>query len=533
MKASVKRRSMERKIVELALLKVGTNQISKQLKVGKLRVRETLERAMKAGYLDGTTELPKYPEALFSDFIDKRSTKHSTNWELLKSQLLWIKERVELGWHAVTIFEELKIPVQRSSFYRFLKKHKLNDKTLKNNRVVPEIVHSPGEALLVDWGLLWKFKDTTGKQVRVWGFVGVLGYSRQMFVKVMTTCDQAHTLSALREMYECFEGVPKRTTSDNPKVFATKADKYEPVLHPVYERFAAHYGTLIECLPPSDPQKKGKVERLISFVRRLLEAYEGAKDNIPAIQSYLDKKVVIANQRRHGTTNERPIDRFQNEEQRALKALPVLPYDIEHYHEGTVRRDGHVRFLGKYYSVSEDYLSRDVTVIGNSLQVSIYCGGKLIETHERVTDRNISKSTKLHHRKPWEQACNNDEGLKADARKIGCCVEQVVAKILDKGNGFIDSRRIWGILSLVKKYTNDEIEAACEDALIYDNVSYQAIKNHIIQSREATSLETIVAEVSPLPVPPGKFQRDLSEYKQVLQLSLFKLGKTKGDAYEH
>ena len=532
MKASVKRRSMERKIVELTLVGVSLNQISKQLQVGKRRVRETLELASRAGYLDGTVEVPKYPEALFPDFVDKRSSKHSANWKLLEAQLPWIKERVELGWHAVTILEELKIPAHRSSFYRFLKKHKLNDKTLKHSRVVPEIVHSPGEALLIDWGLLWKCKDAATKQVtRVWGFVGVLGYSRQMVVKVMTTCDQAHTLSALREMYECLGGVPKRTTSDNPKVFATKADKYEAVLHPVYERFAAHYGTLIECLPPSDPQKKGKVERLISYVRRLLEAYEGEKDNISAIQSYLDNKVAIANQRRHGTTNERPIDRFQNEEQKTLKALPILPYDLEHYHEGTVRRDGHVRFLGKYYSVSEDYLSRDVIVIGNSQQISIYCDGKLIETHERVTSRGISKSTKSHHRKPWEQACDNHEGLKADARKIGTCVEQVVAKVILKGDGFIDYRKIWGILSLEKKYSNDEIDAACEDALAYDNLSYQAIKKFIIQAREVSALETLTE--SRADAAPGKYQRDLSEYKQTLLTPLLNLGKPKGDAYEH
>jgi len=172
MKASVKRRSMERKIVELTLVGVSLNQISKQLQVGKRRVRETLELAARAGYLDGTVEVPKYPEALFPDFVDKRSSKHSANWKLLEAQLPWIKERVELGWHAVTILEELKIPAHRSSFYRFLKKYKLNDKTLKNSRVVPEIVHSPGEALLIDWGLLWKCKDAASSQVtRVWGFV--------------------------------------------------------------------------------------------------------------------------------------------------------------------------------------------------------------------------------------------------------------------------------------------------------------------------------------------------------------------------
>ena len=58
-----------------------------------------------------------------------------------------------------------------------------------------------------------------------------------------------------------------------------------------------------------------------------------------------------------------------------------------------MRRDGHVRFDGKYYSVSEDYINKPVTVIGTSTQVALYHAGKLIETHARVTDRARAKSS--------------------------------------------------------------------------------------------------------------------------------------------
>src|SRR5262249_46677525 len=163
--------------------------------------------------------------------------------------------------------------------------------------------------------------------------------------------------------------------SDNPKVFTLVAHRHEPLIHPVYERFAGHYGTTVECLPPRDPQKKGKVERPVPYVRRLLEAYPGDRNDVAAVQSYLTQKVTLANERRHGTTQERPVDRFRNEEKPALKSLPVLPYDIEHYHEGTVRVDGHVRFLGKYYSLDEVFIHKTVTVIGNSRTVSIYHEG--------------------------------------------------------------------------------------------------------------------------------------------------------------
>jgi hypothetical protein len=323
-------------------------------------------------------------------------------------------------------------------------------------------------------------------------------------------------------MYEDIEGVPRRTTSDNPKVFALKADKYEPLLNPAFERFADYYGTIVECLPPRDPEKKGKVERPIPYIRRLLESYAGDRNDINAVQAYLTQKLAVANERKHGTTRERPIDRLCKEERATLKPLPILPFEKEQYHEGLVRIDGHVRFQGKYYSVEEQYIRQQVTVIGNARQIAIYQDGKLIETHERVTDRTRSKSTKRHHLKPWERICDNPEGLKALAEKIGPFVHDVVDHILRKGDGFVDLRRIWGILSFDKKYSKNEIDAACEHALWSDEISYHSIKRFILEAQEQCPENERSAVL-----PPGKFQRSLSEYTQLL------LKLEKGDVYEH
>ena len=521
---------MERKIVEKLLEGAGVNRICRELKVGKRRVSNTQQRALEAGYLDGSTPIPAYPEALFPDPPDGRAHKESQGWKELTLHLEWIKERLESNWHAVTVYEELPVKVTRSCFYRFLAKQGLTKGLHRQQlRVVPEIVHTPGEALQVDWGHLWNATHSDGRKEKIWVFVGVLGYSRVTTARVMTVCDQQHTLSALAEMYEVIGGVPRRTTSDNPKVFALKADRYEPVIHPIYERFASHYGTIIECLTPRTPQQKGKVERSIPYIRRLLEAFPGDKSDVAAIQAYLDRKLTLANERSHGATRERPVDRWRNEEQQTLKTLPALPYDMEHYHQGQVRRDGHVRFLGKYYSVSEEFITKDVVVLGNSRQVAIYHENRLIETHERVLDRNRTKSTKSHHRKPWELVCDNHEGLTEQAFKIGPCVAQIVEKILLKGDGFIDYRRIWGILSLVKTYPSDEIDAACENALLNDSISYSAVKSYLVNARSAQALEA-TGESSSKAASPGRFQRNINEYSQML----LNFGTKKGDdAYEH
>lgn len=524
MTKGTRRRFMDRKIVEKLRAGIGLNEICRALRVSKRRVIRVRAMADEAGYLERDVALPPYPEALFQEQSDGRSERRSPSWRLLDEHAHWIRERLEAGWHAVTVYEELPVKVPRSNFYRYLARHRLNDVGRGTRRVVPEIVHQPGEALLVDWGYLWTI-ERDGRRTKLWAFIGILGYSRFMVVKLMTRCDLEQTLQALRGMYETLGGVPRRTTSDNPKVFALKADRFEPLLNPAYERFASHYGTTIECLAPRAPALKGKVERPVPYVRRLLEAYRGDRNDVQAIEEYLERKLEIANARRHGTTHERPVDRFLNEEQETLAPLPTLPYEVEHYHEGIVRLDGHVRFLGKYYSVSEEYIRKPVTILGNSRQVCIFYNGKLIETHERCFDRTRSKSTKRHHLKPWEQVCANPDGLTALGAEIGPNARAVVTRILHGGDGFIDFRRIWGLLALKKKYPISEIEAACQFALENERLSSRAIEQTILDSRAATAL----AETTELQTrKPGKFQHDIRQYSQLL-LTL----KLHGGSYEH
>jgi transposase len=109
--------------------------------------------------------------------------------------------------------------------------------------VVPEIVHSPGEALILDWGKLRDFIDpVTQKKKTVWAFVGTLGYSRFLMVRLVLSNSLETTIDAIESMLREMGGTPIKITSDNPKCFALEASQYEPLLNPGFELFAAHYG---------------------------------------------------------------------------------------------------------------------------------------------------------------------------------------------------------------------------------------------------------------------------------------------------
>ena len=422
-----------------------------------------------------------------------------------------------LSLHDALPISEIPISVGRSSFYRFLHRHKLTGIGEEARRkVVGEIIHVPGEALIIDWGKLRDVIDLeTGKKRILWAFVGVMGHSRYMMVRLVWTQDVTTTLTVLEDMIKELDGVPQKIVSDNPKCFALKASKYEPILNPVYERFASHYGTQIECLPPRAPKLKGKVERMMPFVRRLYQAHGQKWCGITESQDYIDKKVAIANKRIHGTTRRRPVDVF-SEEKAVLKSLPAIAYEIEEFHEGKVRKDGHVRFRNKYYSVEEQYCSRTMIVIGNSKQVTIYHNGKLIEVHNRITDPYISKSTKDCHKAPWERATKEGSYYRKSAAKLGPYVEEVVVRLLSQGNGFIDTRKIWGILALDKKYTDVQINEACQKALSVEAYGYRSILTLLELEAESQKEQKPDKNAVPQKARTYKFTRPIEEYQQLL-----------------
>jgi hypothetical protein len=328
------------------------------------------------------------------------------------------------------------------------------------------IIHAPGEALILDWGKLRDVTDPlTGKMQTLWAFVGVLGFSRYMMVRLVWTNSVPVTLDAIESMLQEMGGSPSRITSDNPKCFSLKADKYDPVLNPALERFADHYNKIrIECLPPYDPKKKGKVERMVPFARRLFEAYPKEFVSLEHAQSYMNKKCTIANERRHGTTCLKPIEEFLSQEAKCLKELPALAYERESVAYPKVRKDGFVRFENKYYAVADSNIGKEAVVLGTSTRVSIFVDGQLTETYNRITASNQTHDIHEHLKKPWQKFEESNTHFLNRADAIGTECGRFVRAVLQQGDGFVDTRIIWGVLALDKKYSDSAIDRACASA---------------------------------------------------------------------
>jgi hypothetical protein len=100
------------------------------------------------------------------------------------------------------------------------------------------------------------------------------------------------------------------------------------------------------------------------------------------------------------------------------------------------------------------------------------------------------------------------------AAKLGPYVEEIIVRLLIQGNGFIDTRKVWGILSLDKKYSADDINEACQKALSVDTISYRSILTFL--QLKAAGQQKEKKELSVADTKTSKFVRPIEEYQQLL-----------------
>lgn len=525
--------TVDRKIIEHLIDGKSVTQIQKILNKGKGYILSVRDLALDYNYIvaiapgekrykAGIKQLPKFPESAFAIVDKNTNTKILETDEYLESEKPWIIERLDIGWSPQTIFEELSKPVARATFYRYLHRHGLMQAASQQSSS-EEILHIPGECLQVDWAKLFDVVDpVTGKKKTISVFIGIMGFSRYQMVRVVERLDFKTTITSLESMFKELGGVPRKVTSDNPKVFVNAASDYEPLLNPGYERFAAHYGFRIEALRPSDPQSKGKVERNVQYVRRLFESYDNKNYCMKTAQDHINTKNELANMRKHGTHLQKPLEVFLNAESLKLTQLPTLSYELESLSYAKVRLDGYVRFENKYYRIHDKYRGEECLIIGNQRQVTIYCKGLLLEVYERITDSFVSKSCKDHYRQDFEKTMRDHGHFIRRGEKLGLDVARFIEIILARGEGFVDLRVVWGLLALDKKYKADLINQACREAIEMSQVNLRTVYSLLRLLEKSSRIAHVDQSSNEEPVEQkpisAKFVRPMSVYKKHLHL---------------
>lgn len=183
-----------------------------------------------------------------------------------------------------------------------------------------------GKQMQVDWGQM------RGGKAPIHAFIAVLGYSRAMMV-VFTdnmrydTLEQCHRLT-----FDYFQGIPREVWYDNMKTVVVERDAYGEGAHKLnqaFYQFAKSMGFIPKLCHTYRPQTKGKVERMVRYVRD--NFFRPLNTKLMTLGQILDINTAneqvalwldtVAHQRIHDTTKQKPAERLV-EERKVLQTLP-------------------------------------------------------------------------------------------------------------------------------------------------------------------------------------------------------------------
>ena len=385
-----------------------------------------------------------------------------------------IEAKIQQGLTGQRIYQDLveghSFPASYSSVRRFLQR-------LGQGQPLPfrRLEVLPGEQAQVDFGIGAPILRPDNKHRRPYVFRVVLSFSRKAYSEVVYHQTTDNFLRCLENAFWYFGGVPQTIVIDNLKAAVSRADWYDPDVHPKIQSFCQHYGTVILPTKPRMPRHKGKVEKGIDYVQD--NALKGhtfgslAEEN----QHLLDWEVRIADTRIHGTTRKQVHLLFQEEKPR-LTPLPTGRFPSFEEGRRSVHRDGHIEVAKAYYSVPPEYTGRQVWVRWDGHLVRVF-NSKMesIAVHVQVEPGTFQTQDQHLHSKKISQVEQGTVSLLRRAALLGTHTEQWARQMLE-ARGIQGVRVLVGLLSLTHQHSRDEIDRACEIALTHGAVRLRTLR---------------------------------------------------------
>jgi transposase len=465
--------------------------IAQACAVGLGTVTSYVQRAAAAGLAwplpddldDATLEArrfarPKFASARNRPVPDWAQLHHELKKPGVTLQLLWLEYRA-----------------QHPTGYghtQFCERYRRWARTLKPSM---HQVHRAGEKLFVDFsGQRPHLVDaSTGEELAVELFVGVLGASGLIYAEATWSQDLPSWISAHVRMLEYFHGSPAIWVPDNLKSGVTTADRYEPEINRTYLELAQHYGAVVIPARVARPKDKAKAEVSIQIAQRWIlavlrhQTFFTLADLNAAIHARLD------------AINDRPMKvlgvsrraLFEQIDRPALKALPGTRYELAEWKPCRVNIDYHVDVDHNFYSVPYQLVHERVEARFTQTTVEVFFNGRRLASHARLTGRGRF-STQLEHmpRAHRAQAEWTPSRLIAWAEQTGPATGRLVAGILERRphpeQGY---RACLGLMRLGRVHGPNRLEAACRRAEHLRSYRYRTVEHILINQQDRLPLE--------------------------------------------
>ena len=414
----------------------------------------------------------------------------------------------EQGIQATTIYQALQRDYGFQGSYCAVLRF-VNTLTVKQPEATVLLDFAPGEAAQIDFGRGPDIVDVyTGETIRSWFFVMTLAWSRHQYAECVADQTIATWLRCHRHAFEWFGAVPRRLIIDNARCAITRACYYDPTVQRSYGEYAEGYGFKIDACPPGEPKKKGRVEAGVKFIKRSFiptRTFRTLADSNQQLRAWL---LEVGN-RQHGSTREQPLRRFQEVEKPLLGALPDVPPQLACWAQVKVYRDGHVRFDAGLYSAPCALIGQTLWLKAGETLVQLFNDHRLVATHARLSAPG-QRATITDHLPPKAQAylAQTPQWCLEQAQAIGSACHALIEQLLADPI-LVQRRAAQGIIGLAARYGNARLDAACQRALLFDDLRFRTVKTILAKGLDQLSCsEQLFDQLADSYTGAGKFCRD-------------------------
>lgn len=240
----------------------------------------------------------------------------------------------------------------------------------------------PGEAFQMDWGFV-KVDDGSGAEFQVACFAMICHHCGQRYVEFFPNAKQENLFIGILRAFH-YMGIPKYVLTDNMKSVVIKRDlDGHPIWQKDYEVFMKTVGFRTKLCKPRHPFTKGKVERLIRFVKENFLAgrsFWNISDLNRAVLNWCERQNSIY----HKTIDCVPQDIHYTKCAEAIRVLKEDPYLLFYLcPERRISFDGFVNYEGRRFGVPASYTGATARVLRDKDLIYIYSADlkTLLTTH--------------------------------------------------------------------------------------------------------------------------------------------------------
>lgn len=265
-------------------------------------------------------------------------------------------------------FPEIKSGSRAFRSYINMRGLKRHYSDIRKRHYEPVVNYQPGILIQVDPGEFnVPFKDSD-KTFKVYFVCFVLCWSRYMYVTFSTTpYNTRKFIEAHNEAFEYFGVYPSEMLYDQTKLVVIKEEYRELILNDSFGKYALQTGFAVNACEGYDPESKGMVEKLVSYVKSSFlngRDFTGINDLRKQSIEWLQK----ANNRVHGTTKLVPSEQFQIEkESMALYQGSMTATDYR-----IADKTSLINYKGLKYSIPTIYQSMQVRIKENDQILYVY-----------------------------------------------------------------------------------------------------------------------------------------------------------------